>query len=220
MAQPYFSNLPNFDYVSRFPNALISEYVQVKNIFKRVKIPDNLFGDITRFTKYTIVGDERPDEIAFNFYDDQYLDWLILLSNNIINFEHEWPLTQQAFYNYLLAKYKTEESFNEVHHYETVEVTNSKGMVIIKKGMEVPEDYSMKYYDNGLLANATNITTAITNYEYEEKIQNERRNIFILKRPFITLALNKLEELMPYKPGSSQFVSDTLVKGDNNRLYS
>ena len=86
--------------------------------------------------------------------------------------------------------------------------------------MEVPEDYSMKYYDNGLLANATNITTAITNYEYEEKIQNGRRNIFILKRYYLTLTLNSLEQLMPYKPGSSQFVSENLVKGDNIRLYS
>jgi len=220
MAKPYFSNLPNFDYVSRFPNALISEYIQVKNIFKRVKIPDNLFGDITQFTKYTIVGDERPDQIAFKFYGDQYLDWLILLTNNIINFENEWPLTEQAFYTYLLNKYKTEDAFNTAHHYETVEVKNSKAMIMIKKGMEVPEDYSMKYYDNGILSNATNITTTITNYEYEEKIQISRRNIFVLKGYYLTLTLNNLEKLMPYKPGSSQYVSENLVKGDNIRLYS
>ena len=220
MAQPYFSNLPNFDYVSRFPNALISEYVEVKNLFKRVKIPESIFGDITRFTKYTIEGDERPDKVAFKFYEYQYLDWLILLSNNIINFEHEWPLTEASFYNYLISKYKTESALNEIHHYETVEVKNSQGMVIIKKGMEVPEDYSMKYYDNGSLASATNITTGITNYEYEEKIQNGRRNIFVLKRYYITLALNSLEQIMPYKPGSSQFVSETVTKGDNIRLYT
>ena len=91
---------------------------------------------------------------------------------------------------------------------------------MIKKGMEVPEDYSMKYYDNGILSNATNITTAITNYEYEEKIQNSRRNIFILKSYYLTLTLNNLEKLMPYKPGSSQYISKNLVKGDNIRLYS
>ena len=91
---------------------------------------------------------------------------------------------------------------------------------MIKKGMEVPEDYSMKYYDNGILSNATNITTAITNYEYEEKIQNSRRNIFVLKGYYLTLTLNSLEKVMPYKPGSSQYVSPNLVKGDNIRLYS
>jgi hypothetical protein len=91
---------------------------------------------------------------------------------------------------------------------------------MIKKGMEVPEDYSMKYYDNGILSNATNITTTITNYEYEEKIQNSRRNIFVLKGYYLTLTLNNLEKIMPYKPGSSQYVSKNLVKGDNIRLYS
>ena len=96
------------------------------------------------------------------------------------------PPWQQAFYKYLLSKYKTgdlteEESFNAVHHYETVEVKNSKGMIMINKGMEVPQTYSVKYYDDGSLVSATNITDAVTNYEYEENIQEKRRNIFILK---------------------------------------
>ena len=224
MANPYFSNVPNFDYVSRFPDALISEYVQVKNLFKRVKVPEDIFGDETNFTKYKIVGDERPDQIAFKIYDDQYLDWLVLLANNVLNFEHEWPMTEQAFYKYLLSKYKTGEltednAFNAVHHYETVEVKNSNGMIMIPKGLEVPETYSVKYYDSGSLVSATNITEAVTNYEYEEKIQEERRNIFILKPIYVTLAINSIEELMPYKAGSSQYISPEVVKGENIRLY-
>tara|TARA_R100001594_G_scaffold36102_2_gene65691 strand:+ start:568 stop:1230 length:663 start_codon:yes stop_codon:yes gene_type:complete len=220
MANPYFSYVPNFEYVSRLSDALISDYVEVKNLFKRLKVPEDIFGDLTNFTKYQIEGDERPDQVAFKLYQDQYLDWLILLSNNVINFEHEWPLNQQSFYNYLLSKYKTEDNFIAVHHYETVEVKNSKDIVIIEKGLEVPETYSMKYLDNGSLVTASNITTAITNYEYEEKIQTSRRNIFTLKPQYVTLALNSLEENMPYKAGSSQFVSENLVKGENIRLYS
>ena len=150
---------------------------------------------------------------------------MVLLANNVLNFEHEWPMTEQAFYKYLLSKYKTgelteEESFNAVHHYETVEVKNSKGMIMIPKGLEVPQTYSIKYYDNGSLVSATNITDAVTNYEYEENIQEKRRNIFILKPVYVTLAINSIEELMPYKPGSSQFVSEEVVKGSNIRLYS
>ena len=220
MANPYFSNVPNFDYVSRFPDALISEYVQVKNLFKRVKVPEDIFGDETNFTKYKIVGDERPDQVAFKVYEDQYLDWLVLLANNVLNFEHEWPMTEQAFYKYLLSKYKTEDAFNEVHHYESVEVKNSRGMIMIPKGLQVPETYSVKYYDSGSLVSASNITEAVTNYEYEENIQEERRNIFLLKPIYVTLALNSIEELMPYKPGSSQYVSPEVVKGDNIRLYT
>ena len=103
MANPYFSYVPNLDYVSRLPDALISDYVQVKNLFKRVKVPEDIFGDVTNFTKYQILGDERPDQVAFKIYGDQYLDWLILLSNNVLNLEHEWPLTEQSFYKYLLS---------------------------------------------------------------------------------------------------------------------
>ena len=220
MANPYFSNVPNFDYVSRFPDALISEYVQVKNLFKRVKVPEDIFGDETNFTKYKIVGDERPDQVAFKVYEDQYLDWLVLLANNVLNFEHEWPMTEQAFYKYLLSKYKTEDAFNEVHHYESVEVKNSRGMIMIPKGLQVPETYSVKYYDSGSLVSASNITEAVTNYEYEENIQEERRNIFLLKPIYVTLALNSIEELMPYIPGSSQYVSPEVTKGDNIRLYT
>ena len=109
MANPYFSYVPNFEYVSRLSDALISDYVEVKNLFKRLKVPEDIFGDLTNFTKYQIEGDERPDQVAFKLYQDQYLDWLILLSNNVIYFEHEWPLNQQSFYIYLLSKYKTED---------------------------------------------------------------------------------------------------------------
>ena len=220
MANTYFSFVPNFDYVSRFSDALISEYIQVKNLFKRLKVPSDIFEDATNFTKYKILGDERPDQIAFKIYNDQYLDWLVLLSNNILNVDHEWPLSQQSFYNYLLTKYKTEDKFNAVHHYETVEVKNSKGMIMLPKGMEVPQTYSLKYYDSGSLVSASNVTDAVTNYEYEEKIQDSRRNIFILKPVYVTLALNSIEELMHYKPGSSQFISENVVRGENIRLYT
>ena len=79
MANPYFSYVPNFEYVSRLSDALISDYVEVKNLFKRLKVPEDIFGDLTNFTKYPIEGDERPDQVAFKLYQDQYLDWLILL---------------------------------------------------------------------------------------------------------------------------------------------
>ena len=59
----------------------------------------------------------------------------------------------------------------------------------------------------------------MTNYDYENKIQEERRNIFILKDTFISLVIDDLEQIMPYKPGSSQYVSPSVVKGENIRLF-
>ena len=86
MAKTYFRQLPDFDYVNRTSeNRNISAYETVKNIFKRAKISDDIFSDLTFFTKYKIVGDDRPDNVANKFYDDPRLDWIVLLSNNIMN---------------------------------------------------------------------------------------------------------------------------------------
>ena len=65
MTIPYFRYVPNFEYVNRLrENKTILEYIQVKNLFKRGVIREDIFTDLTNFTKYSIVGDERPDNIA------------------------------------------------------------------------------------------------------------------------------------------------------------
>jgi hypothetical protein len=222
MSLPYFRYLPNFDYVSRLPDAKnIGDYVQVKNLFRRAKINEELFQNINFFTKYKIVGDERPDNVAYKIYDDQYLDWLVLLANNIINVEEEWPLSQQSFYNFMLSKYGSETAFNNPHHYETVQVKDSNGRTILKAGLEVPSNYSITYFDSGLnqVVTNTNTTTMVTNYEYEDKIQDNKRNIYVVKGEYISEILNDLEEGLLYKSGSSQYVDENLAVGDNIRLY-
>ena len=85
MSKPYFRQLPNFDYISRLSGAKISEYIQVKNLFKKAKLREDIFQNLSFFTKYKIIGDDRPDNVAYEIYDDSTLDWLILLWNNIIN---------------------------------------------------------------------------------------------------------------------------------------
>jgi hypothetical protein len=101
----YFSKIPNFDYVSRLPNAKISDYIRVKNLFKKVKLREDIFKELAFFERYTIDGDDRPDNVAFKVYDDSTFDWVVLLSNNILNIQSEWPLPQRDFDEYLLSKY-------------------------------------------------------------------------------------------------------------------
>ncbi len=221
MSKPYFRYIPEFDYISRESNSKnISDYIRVKNIFKKAEINQDIFNDLSNFTKYKIVGDERPDNIAYKVYNDQNLDWLILLSNNILNVESEWPLSQESFHNYLMTKYNTEENIYGVHHYETIQILNSEGKIIIKKGLEVPKDFSITYYDNGIEMIATNCTVGITNYQYETKINEDKRNIYILKSKYINTVINDMESIMSYKKGSSQYVSKNLVKGSNTRIYN
>jgi len=219
----YFRQVPDFEYVSRTTDSQnISEYKTVKNLFKKGKLREDIFGDLSFFTKYKIVGDDRPDNVAFEIYGDETLDWLVLLCNNILNVQTEWPLSQQSFQNFLLSKYGSEDNILEVHHYETIKVTDSFGVTIVPEGLQVQPDYSVEYYDSGLgnYIIKTNIVREVTNYDYENKIENDKRNIFILKPTYLNVVLNDLEEIMPYKEGSTQYVSETLKRADNIRLYS
>jgi len=222
MAKNYFKYIPDFDYVSRLPKAQsISDYLRVKNLFKRTKISQTVFDDLTYFTKYQIIADERPDNIAYKIYGDSNLDWMVMIANNITNLQNEWPLEEQSFYRFLTNKYGSEAGIESVHHYESQKVIDSKEKVIVPKGLEVPSNYSVTFLDSGTRTEQirTNITDEITNRQYEEKIQDEKRNIFLIKPRFTGLILEEMERVMEYPKGSTQYVSPKVVRGENVRLY-
>ncbi|BCV07579.1 MAG: hypothetical protein CM15mL2_0550 [Caudoviricetes sp.] len=223
MAKKYFRYIPDFDYVSRLPKAQnISDYIRVKNLFKRTKISEQVFSDLTFFTKYQIITDERPDNVAFKVYGDSNLDWMVLLANNIINVQQEWPLEHQSYYNYLINKYGSDAALQNIHHYETREIKNSVGKVIVPEGLEVASDFSITFFDTGLGVQqtvSTEIVTEITNQVYEDKLNDSKRNINIIKPRFIGLIIEEIEKVMKYPKGSTQYVSKRVVKGENIRIY-
>tara|TARA_Y100001954_G_C15634324_1_gene514378 strand:- start:201 stop:908 length:708 start_codon:yes stop_codon:yes gene_type:complete len=218
----YFSYLPNFDYVNRIPGEQnISSYIEVKNLFKRVKISNDIFQDLTNFEKYIIQGDDRPDVVAQKVYGEPTFDWVVLLSNNIINIQNEWPMSNQTFEKYMNKKYGAID-YNNIHHYETKEIKDSSNTYVIqKKGIEVPSDFTLTYFDPSLNGERTITDTnrGITNLEYELKIQDEKRNIFILRDTLIAAITEQIKELLAYEPGSTQYVDTNLVRGDNINLY-
>jgi hypothetical protein len=219
----YFQRVPDFNYVSRLPDSKIGDYVRVKNLFKKGKLREDIFQNLAFFEKYKIVGDDRPDNVAFEVYNDSSLDWLVLLSNNVLNVQSEWPLPQTDFDRFVLDKYGDYDTlYNGIHHYETTEVKNSQGVTIIPAGLQVDSSYSVSYYDffTDLQVTTGNLAIPVTNYEYEEKVENDKRNIFILKPRYLNIVFDDMEEIMQYKKGSSQFVSESLKNGDNIKLYS
>jgi len=217
----YFSQLPDFEYVSRLPDSRISDYIPVKNIFMRGKLREDIFQNASVFTKYKVKGNDRPDNVAFEVYGDANLDWLVLTCNNILNVYEEWPMTQINFENYLLEKYETYDNINAAHHYETTEVKNSSGVVIVPAGLEVDSNYSISFYDSVIegMTIVLSPVTEVTNYMYEERLQDDRRNIFILKQRFLNVVKDDLEEMMEYKKGSTQYMNGTLKRADNIRLF-
>ena len=218
----YFKQVPDFEYVSLLPDARISDYITVKNLFRKGYLRNDIFQDLTFFTKYQVKGDDRPDNVAYSVYNNASLDWVILLSNNIINVQNEWPMSQADLDRYLLDKYGNHEALYGTHHYETQEVKNSSGVTIVKEGLTVDSDFSVTYYDWMIdsLETKSNITTAVTNYEYEMEIENDKRNIFVLKSRYLNVVKDDLEEIMTYKEGSTEYINETLKKAENIRLYS
>ena len=216
----YFRQLPDFEYVSRLPDARISDYIPVKNLFKKGKLREDIIEQAAVFTKYKIKGDDRPDNVAQELYGNSDLDWVILASNNIINVYDEWPMTQVNFENYLLDKYETFTNINDIHHHETTEVKNRAGAIIIAAGLEVDANFSVTYYDAVEQGYNTKFPViSVTNYDYEQKLQDNKRNIFTLKPRYLNIAKDDLKEMMEYKKGSTQYKSKTLKTADNIRLF-
>ena len=224
MAKNYFEQLPDFEYVNRTDDGkLISDYTKVKNLFMRGKLREDIFQDTTTFEKYSIEGDDRPDNVAEKFYGTASYDWIVLLSNNIINIYEEWPLPQAGWDAYLLEKYNNDYDtlYNGVHHYESNEVKNSKGVVIFPGGVRVGAAQSVSYFDQAANEQTTvnPVSKAITNYEYENRINDDKRNIFLLKPIYIPVIRDDMEIMMRYKKGSTQYVSKSLKRAENIRLY-
>lgn len=217
----YFSHLPNIDYLRRETD-YIGDYSLAKNLFKRIKLREIFRNKAVYFTKYQIVGDERPDNVAYKIYDDASLDWVVLLSNNIIDINSEWPLTQRAFDDYLLKKYGTYDKVYDVHHYETIEIKNRAGEVILPRGIIVESDYKFEYYDyyDGGLNSEPFPIKAITNYDIEERYQTEKRSIDLLKAEYLPIAFDDIKKLMTYNAGGTQYVNPRLKRVSEVKITS
>ena len=217
----YFRNVPDFNYVNLDSN-LSSEYTRVKNLFKRGELRSDIFVNLTFFNKYSIVGEESPDEVSLKLYDTEEFDWVILLANNIINVRDEWPLSNDSLYNHLIDVYGSEENLQNIHHYETIEVKDDSGRVVLRKGLRTEEMYSFTYYERSTQQNVTvsNASEAISNYVNAIRKEEAKRNIFVLKPEYLNVLTNDIEKIMQYKEGGEQYVSPTLKQGDNIKLFS
>ena len=218
----YFSEVPNLEYVSRLPDAKISDYITVKNFFKRGFLREDIFQNLTFFTKYQIQGNDRPDNVAFQVYNDSTLDWLVLIANNIVNIQNEWPLSNIDFDELMLERYGSYDTlFSGIHHYETIEVKDARDVKIVNAGLKVESDYSVTFFDEraGGMRTVTP-TIPVTNYQYEQKVNEDKRNIYLLQPRYVQVVRDDLEDLMTYREGSTQYMSETLKRADNIRLFS
>lgn len=218
----YFRRIPNFTTSSRLNNRSSNlDTTEVKNIFRRFKLRDDIVSDFSAFEQYNIKGDERPDQVADLFYDDPTLDWVILTTNNIIDQRYSWPMSDYELYEYAYKKYG--EDINAIKHYETYEIVDSSDTerVVLDAGLIVDGNFTFKFYNPTTqsyseLSNEF-VAKPITNWEYETRLNDEKRTIVILRRTYLDRAiLDSIRELR-YKK-SSDYISSNLKKSSNIRL--
>ena len=171
----YFRELPNLKYPSFLKDKNSSlEYVDVKNFFRRVKLREDLQNIMTVFDKYEIPIGHRPDNVAEDLYGSAELDWVVITCSGIINIRDEWPLDSSEIYTYAENKYGL--NLNDLRYYETKEIRDSEGHLILPKGKRVNADFSVKYYDNVLSTyqtkSGTNVVTGISNYVHETRLKD------------------------------------------------
>ena len=230
----YFRELPDVLYQSPLDHKISSlEYVRIKNIFRRVKIRDWIKDNVNFFNKYTITEGERPDIVAEKMYGSSKYDWIVVLTSGITNIKDEWPLSNRDLNSYVEGKYGLQ-GMNEIHHHETKEVIDKNGRLILPAGQKVDADFRLaapsdaergnKYIIVGAYDNkdytGTDVfdpTIGITNYEYETRRNEEKRQIDVMKPIYLQQFLNDMRTLMAYDE-SSLTLNPGLIGTQLNRL--
>jgi hypothetical protein len=210
----YFRELPNLEYQSFLSTSKGSdEYLLVKNVFRRVKLRDDLQNVFTIFNKYQIKEGARPDTVAEELYGSSQYDWVVLITAGIVNVRNEWPLSDRDIYGYSEQLYGND--LNAVHHYETTEVKDSNGRLILPSGKIVDSTFTIP--DPNIPIQTVNPVVGISNYEYEVRKNNKKRDIYVLKPSYLQQVINDTRKAMTYDK-SSQYVNDKLIRTENTRV--
>lgn len=231
----YFRELPDIAYQSNLLHKISSkEYTLIKNLFRRVKLVDSIQDQVTLFAKYTILEGQRPDTVAEDFYGTSELDWIVVLTSGITNIRDQWPLSNYDLYKYVENKY-TLQKLNDIHHYETIEVKDSNGRLILPAGQIVDQNFTIPpaynassgnyYVGVGAESNQKyetvsgdiNPVIGVSNFEYETIENEKKRNIFLLKTEYVQQYLREFRTIMNYEE-SSQYVDNKLIRTENTRL--
>lgn len=200
----YFSKLPEIVYLKYKKNPFDGDYILIKNIFSRIKLIDSVKPSATLFEDYFVKDWERPDTIAMEKYENPKYDWVVILLNNIVNVYSDWPMPDAVFQQYLYKKYQ---NLDEVHHYETLPISY-KNNIIMPGGVVVDESFQFKL-PTGQLLSKSQSRIGVPNYEYESRLNEEKRNIILLRPEFLEEFEQIFDEIVQYTP-STEYITRTL----------
>ena len=207
----YFRELPNLLYPSFLPEKTSSlDYIEMKNIFRRVKVRDDLYNNFVVFQKYEIPEGARPETVAEDVFGSPRLDWVVLTVAGILNVRNEWPLSNHDLYNYAHDKYG--DSLNSIRFFETTEVKDSNDRLILPKGKVVDNNFTIPNPTN---PSATlNPVVGISNFVHETRLNEEKRNINILRIEYLNEFIGDMKAIMTYTK-SSEYLDEQTIRAEN-----
>lgn len=163
---------------SMFPTMAIEidgEIIRYPDIFRRVA-KNRYLEDSTYLDTYTILDGERPEHVAYKIYDNAMYHWIILIANNILDIHHDWPYSSHELINLCKDKYG-ENGLYQVHHYAYAD------------DISISVDYDATAVQAGEIV-------AITNYDYEARLNDEKSEIIILKPEYISEFIGQFKSLI------------------------
>jgi hypothetical protein len=153
----------------------------VTDLMTRVKVRTKILDEASLYDTYDVPSGERPEDTSFKHFGSSKYHWVILLTNDITDAYYDWPLTDQDFETYITDKYDNPDA---IHHYE---ITQSSGKVTGNG----PDDYSHKIEVNSDTAGAQ----SVSNREYEQRLQDERRQIKLLNPNYLPAFIDEFTKL-------------------------
>ena len=206
----YFSLLPNIQYDEKPISYPFSEsdFVTAKNFFRRYKLNDDIFSYAVFFSKYAIVDGERPDSLALKAYGDPFYDWVILLTNNMVNAQYDWPMTNYEISKVLESEY--DDAYSTIHHYETIKIGQYAA------GLHVDETFynaQHKVNIDGIVStkNGNEICSPVTVSEHFYSENEKKREIYLLKPTYFQSFVDDFRKKNLYKKDAN-YISQRLKK--------
>ena len=207
----YFSIVPNLAYGEKpikYPFSK-SDYVTAKNFFRRYKVNENVFSNAVYFNKYAIRDGERPDSLAQRFYGNQFYDWVILITNNMVNAQYDWPMQNYELYKVLEQEF--DDPYGQINHYEIKEAIGHYAA-----GLHVDKtfyDGTHKLNIDGVvtLKNGNEIASPITVAEHYQVENEKKREIFLLKQNYVQSFVDDFRKQNIYKKDAN-YISQRLKK--------
>ena len=218
----YFSQTPNILYDTKPVSYPFSEsdLVVAKNFFRRYVINEDVYGYATFYNKYAVNEGISIAEIAREYYGSVTYDWVIILTNNLINPQFSFPLTDYTVRKIAEEKYG-DDTYSGIHHYETIETKSGqklggKPILALEGGLRVDKTFydSPFTYWNGtqnVTVAGNTVSKPVLNYDHELAENEKKREIYILRKKYLYKFVEEFKRQSLYSE-SSDFLTKRLKK--------